>query len=76
MSQFLPSVTPKEFLEAFLRAGFFLHHSTGDHHVLKHPNNPGLRVTVPMRRQSLKRKTLVSVMDHAGYAVESSIRLL
>lgn len=40
MSQRLPAVKPKEVLRALGRAGFFIHHTSGSHHVLKHPEKP------------------------------------
>jgi predicted RNA binding protein YcfA (HicA-like mRNA interferase family) len=43
MSQRLPAVKPKEVLRALGRAGFFIHHTSGSHHVLKHPGKPNLR---------------------------------
>ncbi|MGA2589149.1 MAG: type II toxin-antitoxin system HicA family toxin [Bryobacteraceae bacterium] len=39
-SQRLPVVKPKDVIRALERAGFFIHHSTGSHHILKHPDRP------------------------------------
>ncbi|MBI3679411.1 MAG: type II toxin-antitoxin system HicA family toxin [Acidobacteria bacterium] len=50
--------------------------STGSHHVLKHPDNPALRVTLAMHNRDLKRKTLMSIIDQAGYSVEEFLGLL
>jgi len=76
MSQRLPTVKPKEVLRALQRAGFFIHHSTGSHHILKHPGKPELRVTVPMHNKDMKRKTLATIIDQAGYTPEEFIELL
>lgn len=76
MSQHLPSVKPRELIRALERAGFFIHHSSGSHRIMKHPNKPGLRVTVPYHNQDLKRKTLASIIEQAGYEVEEFIGLL
>ena len=46
MSQHLPALKPKDVLRALTRAGFFIHHTTGSHHVLKHPDKHLLRVTL------------------------------
>ena len=35
MSQHLPALKPKDVLRVLTRAGFFIHHITGSHHVLK-----------------------------------------
>lgn len=76
MSQRLPGVKPKEVLRALQRAGFFIHHSTGSHHILKHPAKPELRVTLAMHNKDLKRKTLASIIEQAGYTPEEFIELL
>jgi predicted RNA binding protein YcfA (HicA-like mRNA interferase family) len=76
MSQHLPAVKPKEILRALQRAGFFIHHSTGSHHILKHPDKPELRVTLAMHSKDLKRKTLATIIEQAGYTTEEFIELL
>ena len=76
MSQHLPSVTPREALRALQRAGFFIHHSTGSHQILKHPDLPHLRVTVPMHNKDLKRGTLLSIIRQAGFTTEQFLELL
>jgi predicted RNA binding protein YcfA (HicA-like mRNA interferase family) len=74
----IPIVKPKELIRALQRAGFFIHHTSGSHHILKHPakNKEHLRVTVPYHNKDLKRKTLASIIEQAGYSVEEFIQLL
>jgi predicted RNA binding protein YcfA (HicA-like mRNA interferase family) len=62
MSQHFPVAKPKEVLRALQRAGFFIQHSTGSHHILKHLDKPELQVTLPMHDKDLKRKTLASII--------------
>ena len=76
MSQHFPAVRPAKVLKALQRAGFYIHHIKGSHHYLKHPNKPELRVTVAMHDQDLKRKTLASIIDQAGYTLEEFMKLL
>lgn len=76
MSHRLPVVKPREVLRALQRTGFFIHHSTGSHHILKHPDKPDLRVTLAMHNKDLKRKTLASIIEQAGYTVEEFNGLL
>jgi predicted RNA binding protein YcfA (HicA-like mRNA interferase family) len=76
MSRHLPSVRPKEAIRALGRAGFFVHHTSGSHYVLKHPGMPHLRVTVPYHNKDLKRKTLASIIDQAGLTPEAFVELL
>jgi predicted RNA binding protein YcfA (HicA-like mRNA interferase family) len=76
MSRRLPAVMPREALRALGRAGFFIHHTSGSHHVLKHPGKPHLRVTVPYHNKDLKRRTLASIIDQAGLAADEFRELL
>ena len=76
MSGRLPAAKPKEVLRALARAGFFIHHTSGSHYVLKHPNKPQLRVTVPYHNKDLKRRTLSSIIEQAGLTTEQFVDLL
>jgi predicted RNA binding protein YcfA (HicA-like mRNA interferase family) len=76
MSQRLPALRPRQVLRALQRAGFFIHHTTGSHHILKHPDEPHLRVTLPFHTKDLKRRTLESIIEQAGLTAEEFRRLL
>jgi len=76
MSGRLPAAKPKEVLRALARAGFFIHHTSGSHYILKHPNNPQLRVTVPYHNKDLKRRTLSSIIEQAGLTTQQFVDLL
>lgn len=76
MSQHLPAVKPKEVLRALQRAGFFVHHTSGSHYILKHPDNQSLRVTLPFHNRDLKHKTLLSIIEQSGHSVEEFRELL
>ncbi len=56
----LPVLKPKEILKALQRAGFFIHHTTGSHYALRHPDNPEFKVTLPYHTGDLKRSVLRS----------------
>ena len=76
MKQSLPSVRPKRLLRALERAGFFVHHVSGSHYILKHPRRLNLRVTVPFHNRDLKRGTLQSIVKQAGFTNEEFLKLL
>jgi predicted RNA binding protein YcfA (HicA-like mRNA interferase family) len=76
MSKRLPAAKPREVLRALGKAGFFIHHASGSHYILKHPEKPHLRVTVPYHNRDLKRKTLSSIIEQAGLTTEQFIELL
>lgn len=76
MSRRLPALTPVKVIRALERAGFFVHHVKGSHHILKHPDRPELRITVPYHGGDLKRRTLTSIIDQSGLSVDEFIELL
>ena len=76
MSQHLPALKPAQVLRALQRAGFFIHHTKGSHHILKHPDRPQLRVTLPFHGTDLKRRTLTTIVDQAGMSIEQFLDLL
>jgi predicted RNA binding protein YcfA (HicA-like mRNA interferase family) len=72
----LPAVKPRQLIRALERAGFFVHHVTGSHYYLKHPDHPTLRVTVAYHNKDLKRGTLRSILREVGLTVDDLLRLL
>ena len=76
MSPRLPAIKPRDAIRALERAGFFLHRVTGSHHILKHPDRPAARVTVPMHTHDLKRGTLAAVIKASGLSLDEFLGLL
>lgn len=76
MSRRLPALKPKDLLRVLERAGFEVHHVTGSHYILKHPEKIGLRVTLPWHNKDLKRGTLRSIVEQAGYTIDEFAQLL
>ena len=76
MSRRLPALKPKNVLRVFERAGFVVHHVTGSHYILKHPEKAGSRVTLPWYNKDLKRRTLRSIIEQAGYTADEFAELL
>ncbi len=76
MTPRLPTLTPKKVLRVLQRAGFFIHHSTGSHRILKHPEKPTLRITVPFHNKDLKRRTLESIIKQSTLTYEEFLKLL
>ncbi|MCW5979044.1 MAG: type II toxin-antitoxin system HicA family toxin [Bryobacteraceae bacterium] len=71
----LPALKSKAVLQALQRGGFFIHHSSGGHYVLKHPRQPEVRVTVPFHNRDLKRGTVQSILRQAGLTAEEFLKL-
>jgi predicted RNA binding protein YcfA (HicA-like mRNA interferase family) len=76
MNQRLPSLRPRQVFRALQRAGFFIHHTTSGHYVLKHPDKSALRVTIPYHNKDLKRRTLESIIGQAGMPVAEFLGFL
>jgi predicted RNA binding protein YcfA (HicA-like mRNA interferase family) len=72
----LPTVTADKLLRALRRGGFYVHHTTGSHHVLKHPDDRSIRVVVPYHAGDLKRGTLRNILRQANLTVDELIALL
>ena len=77
MSQKLPVVNGREVLQALQRAGFYTARSSGSHHILKHPDRPGLRPVVPVHgKRALPPKTLRSILHQADLSLDEFRGLL
>jgi len=72
----LPSVKPDRLIKALERAGFFVHHASGSHYVLKHSVRPELRVVVPYHSGDVKRGVLRSILQQAELTVDDLRRFL
>ena len=73
----LPSVSAARLIRALQRAGFFVHHATGGHYVLKHPDRPAVRVVVPYHGSAdVKRGIVGSILRQAGLTADDLVRLL
>lgn len=80
MSQRLPSLTPRQVLQALTRkdAGFYICHTTskGSHVHLCHPDDPTIRVDIAMHARELKRGTLTAILKQAKLTQREFIELL
>ena len=73
----LPSVNAARLIRALQRAGFYVHHTTGSHYVLKHADRSAVRIVGPLHGSvDVKRGILRSILRQAGLSIEDLIRLL
>ena len=73
----LPSVNAARLIRALQRAGFFVHHTTGGHYVLKHPDRPAVRIVIPYHGSTdIKRGVLRSILRQAGLTADDLLDLL
>jgi predicted RNA binding protein YcfA (HicA-like mRNA interferase family) len=76
MNERLPALTARDVIRALERAGFVISRTSGSHCRLIHPNDPTLKVTVPVHSGDVKRGTLRSIIAQAGFTVSEFIELL
>jgi predicted RNA binding protein YcfA (HicA-like mRNA interferase family) len=70
----LPSVNAARLIRALQRAGFFVHHTTGSHYVLKHSDRPAVRIVVPFHGSAdVKRGILRSILRQAASLLRISL---
>lgn len=72
----LPVVTPRQLIRALEKAGWFVHHIRGSHHILKHPDTSGSRITVAYHGKPLKRGTLHAILQQADLTPDELRNLL
>jgi len=53
-----------------------VHHVSRSHYVLKHPDNPAVRVTLPFHNKDLKGGTLLTIIEQAGLTLDAFLDLL
>ncbi|MGI8565122.1 MAG: type II toxin-antitoxin system HicA family toxin [Pyrinomonadaceae bacterium] len=73
MSKKLPAIKPKQLIKALERGGFYVHHTTGSHYILKKENR---RVTVAYHNKDLKPRTLASIISQTGLTIDEFLDLL
>ena len=76
MSHRLPTLRLQQVLCPLQQAGFSIHHTTGGHYVLKHPDKTGLCPTVPYHNKDLKRRIRESIIVEAEMTVEQVLGFL
>jgi predicted RNA binding protein YcfA (HicA-like mRNA interferase family) len=73
MSKKLPALKPKIIIKALERNGFFVHHTTGSHYILKKDK---LRVTIAYHNKDLRLSALKAIIEAAGLTVEQFLNSL
>lgn len=72
----LPALTPREVIAVFERRGFYIARINGSHHILKHPTDPGIRLTIAVHRKEFKPSTLRRIIKDSGMNVDEFLSLL
>lgn len=73
----LPRITGTELLRALRAAGWEEARQRGSHVILRHAEQPGGRIVVPVHRgRTLKAGTLNAILREAGLTVDELVGLL
>lgn len=73
----LPRITGTVVVRTLRRAGWYVDHQHGSHIYLKHPDHPGMRVTVAVHTgEIIKPKTLQAILEQAGLSTAEFLELL
>ena len=73
MAKKLPALKPKIVIKALERNGFYVHHTTGSHYILKKDK---LRVTIAYHNKDMRPSALKLTIEAAGLSVEEFLDLL
>lgn len=76
MTPRLPSCTDAQVMAALKRGGWYIHETRGSHHQLRHPDKPGLKVTIPVHNRELQRWLLTAIIKQAGLSQDEFRELL
>ena len=71
----LPRISGREAVAAFRRLGYEIDRQRGSHVILRQPQPPNRRLTVPDHRE-LAKGTLRALIREAGITVEEFLALL
>ena len=72
----LPTLKPRQVIQALQRAGFVIHHQRGSHVYLRHPQKPGVQICVPRHGADLKRGLLHGILKDAGVTLDEFLGYL
>jgi predicted RNA binding protein YcfA (HicA-like mRNA interferase family) len=73
----LPSVSGERVVRALKRVGFVEHHQKGSHLTMKHPENLGLRIVVPLHKgKTLGKGLLLTIIKESGVSMEEFLEIL
>ncbi|MBI5306294.1 type II toxin-antitoxin system HicA family toxin [Candidatus Wolfebacteria bacterium] len=64
----LPRVKPIKVIKAFKRAGFYIDHITGSHHIL-YKDDKSNPVSIPRHNKDLKLGTLKNILKQAKMSI-------
>lgn len=71
----LPRIKPAKLIKILQKAGFYVDHISGSHHIL-YKDNKSNAVSVPYHNKDLKLGTFKGILKQAGISVKDFIKFL
>ena len=71
----LPAISGEQAVRAFARVGYEVDRQRGSHILLRHPEPPHRRLSIPRHRE-LAKGTLRKLIREAGLTVDEFVRLV
>ena len=75
-TQRLPQVNGARVIRALARAGWQTDRAHGSHHVLIHPEKPGISIVVAVHSRPVKKGALADILEKAGLSIAEFRELL
>ena len=75
-TQRLPEVNGARVIRALGRVGWQTERIRGSHHVLVHPEKPGVTIVVPVHPRPVKKGLLADILDAAGLSIQEFRELI
>ncbi len=70
----MPALKPGEVIAILEKAGYYIDHTTGSHHIMRHPDRPQ-RIPVSYHTKDIKRGVLHSIIKQSGLTQEEFLSL-
>jgi len=72
----LPVIKPRQPINAFQRAGWYVDHQTGSHAIMCHEDNRPVMLSIPRHVHDMPKGLLSGLIKDAGLTYDEFIKLL
>jgi len=72
----LPVIKPRQAINAFQRAGWFVDHQTGSHVIMCHEDNRPVALSIPRHERDMPKGLLSGLIKDASLTYDEFIKLL
>jgi predicted RNA binding protein YcfA (HicA-like mRNA interferase family) len=72
----LPVIKPRQAINAFQRAGWYVDHQTGSHVIMCHEDNRPVTLSIPRHERDMPKGLLSGLIKDASLTYDEFIKLL